>query len=134
MRFTFPTSHRSNVVLNLRRAGGDVEVVDDHTIRGAATAGRRDRDADGPYFIAEFSKPFTTFGTFHSEVTNKGEGLGHEDVQAGRRKISGDYAGAYVTYDTKAGDQVVVRIAHGHSAAEAEQRLRAQDSDADFDR
>jgi predicted alpha-1,2-mannosidase len=134
MRFTFPQSHRSNVVLNLRRAGGDVEVVDDHTIRGVAAAGRRDRDTDGPYFVAEFSRAFTTFGTFHSEVTMKGEGLGREDVKAGRRNVSGDYAGAYVTYDTKAGDQVVVRIAHGHSAEEAQRRLRAKDSDTDFDR
>jgi predicted alpha-1,2-mannosidase len=134
MRFTFPGSHRSNVVLNLRRDGGDVEVVDDHTIRGVAMAGRRDSDTDGPYFVAEFSRPFTTFGTFHADVTAKGEGLGREDVEAGRRSVSGDYAGAYVTYDTKAGDQVVVRIAHGHSAEEAEHRLRAQDSDTDFDR
>lgn len=134
MRFTFPQSHRSNVVINLRRAGGDMEVVDDHTVRGVATAGRRDHDADGPYFVAAFSRPFTHFGTFHSDVTMKGEGLGHEDIQAGRRRISGDYAGAYLTFDTKAGEQVVVRIAHGHSAEEADQRLKAQDSDADFDR
>lgn len=134
MRFTFPESHRSNVVVNLRRAGGDVEVVGDRIIRGVATAGRRDRDADGPFFVAEFSRPFASFGSFHSDVTHTGEGLGHEDVQAGRRTVSGDYAGAYVTFDTKGGDQVVVRIAHGHSAQEAEQRLRAQDSDADFDR
>ncbi|KAF1005976.1 MAG: hypothetical protein GAK28_02884 [Luteibacter sp.] len=134
MRFTFPESHRSNVVLNLRRGGGDLEVVDDHTVRGVATEGRRDHDADGPYFVAEFSRPFASFGTFHSEITQKGEGLGREDVQAGRRTISGDYAGAYLTFDTKAGDQVVVRIAHGHSAEEADQRLTAKDSDADFDR
>lgn len=88
MRFTFPESHRSNVVVNLRRAGGDVEVVGDHVIRGVATAGRRDRDADGPFFIAEFSKPFTTFGTFHAEITDKGEGLGRENIEAGRRKIT----------------------------------------------
>lgn len=134
MRFTFPQSKRSNVVINLRRAGGDVEVVDDHTVRGQAASGKRDRDTDGPYFVAEFSRPFASFGTFHSEVTMKGEGLGREDVQAGRRKISGDYAGAYLTFDTKAGEQVVVRIAHGHSAEEADQRLKAQDSDTDFDR
>jgi len=134
MRFTFPESHRSNVVINLRRDGGDVEVVNDHTIRGVATAGRRDHDADGPYFVAEFSRPFASFGTFHANLSDKGEGLGGEDVQAGRRNVSGSYAGGYVTFDTKAGDQVVVRIAHGHSAEEADQRLHAQDSDTDFDR
>ncbi|MET4677024.1 putative alpha-1,2-mannosidase [Luteibacter sp. PvP120] len=134
MRFTFPESHRANVVLNLRRDGGDVEVVGDRTIRGVAKAGRHDHDADGPFFVAEFSRPFTVFGSFHAEVNHQGEGLGREDVQAGRRTVSGDYAGAYVTFDTKAGDQVVLRIAHGHSAAEAEQRLHAQDSDPEFDR
>lgn len=133
MRFTFPESHRSNVVIHLRRQGGEVEVVDDHTVRGVAAAGRRDRDADGPYFVAEFSRPFAGFGTFRSEVTLRGEGLGREDVQAGRRAISGDYAGAYLTFDTRAGDAVVVRIAHGHSEQEADQRLHAQDSDTDFD-
>lgn len=134
MRFTFPESHRSNVIINLRRDGGEVEVVDDHTVRGVATAGRRDHDADGPFFVAEFSRPFAHFGTFHAEIIHKGEGLGREDVQADRRSVSGDYAGAYLTFDTKNGDQVTVRIAHGHSAAEAEQRLKAQDSDTDFDR
>ncbi|MDF4003277.1 GH92 family glycosyl hydrolase [Luteibacter sp. PPL552] len=134
MRFTFPESRRSHVIVNLRRDGGQVEVVDDHTVRGVATAGGRDRDADGPFFVAEFSRPFAAFGTFHADVTHVGEGLGREDVQAGRRQVAGDYAGAYVTFDTRAGDQVTVRIAHGHSAAEAEQRLHAQDSDADFDR
>jgi predicted alpha-1,2-mannosidase len=132
MRFTFPASHRSNVVVNLRRAGGDVEVVGDRTIQGVAASRRRDNDADGPFFVAEFSRPFARFGTFHANVNDKGEGLGDEDVQADRRTVSGSYAGAYVSFDTKAGEQVLVRIAHGHSADEAEQRLRA--ADADFDR
>lgn len=132
MRFTFPASHRSNVVVNLRRAGGDVEVVGDRTIRGVTTDGRKDNDADGPFFVAEFSRPFASFGTFHANLSDKGEGLGGEDVQADRRTVSGSYAGAYVTFDTQAGEQVQLRIAHGHSAVEAEQRLRA--ADADFDR
>lgn len=134
MRFTFPTSHRSNVVVNLRRAGGDVEVVGDRTLRGVATVGREESDPDGPWFVAEFSRPFTGFGTFHANRNDRSEGLGDEDVQAGRRTVSGSYAGAYVTFDTKAGEQVLVRIAHGHSADEAEQRLRAEDGGWDFER
>ncbi|AIF45979.1 GH92 family glycosyl hydrolase [Dyella japonica] len=133
MRFTFPASHRSNVVVNLRRGGGTVEVVDDHTIRGLAE-GRAERDSDGNWFVAEFSRPFAGFGSFRALHNDQGRGLGDEDVQAGRRTVSGSYAGAYVTFDTKAGEQVLVRIAHGHSAEEAEQRLHAEGDRWDFDR
>ena len=33
-----------------------------------------------------------------------------------------------------AGEQVLVRVAHGHSADEAEQRLRDEDADGNFER
>jgi predicted alpha-1,2-mannosidase len=134
MRFTFPASHRSNVIVNLRRAGGEVEVVGDHTIRGVTTGRRPERDSDGRWFVAEFSRPFASFGTFRADHEHEGYGIGDADVQQDRRSVSGSYAGAYVTFDTRAGEQVRVRIAHGHSAAEAEARLRAEDPDGDFDR
>jgi len=133
MRFTFPASRRSNVVINLRRAGGEVEVVGDRTIRGVSTDGRASRDPNGAWFVAEFSRPFAAFGSFHANREHEGYGIGGQDVEAGRRKISGSYAGAYVTFDTQAGEQVLVKIAHGHSAEEAEQRLRAEDPAWDFD-
>ncbi len=134
MRFTFPASHRANVVVNLRHAGGDVEVVGDRIIRGVAEGTRKERDTDGAYFVAEFSRPFASFGTFRADHNDNDHGFGSEDVQAGRRTVSGNYAGAYVTFDTKDGEQVLVRVAHGHSAEEAEQRLHADDSNWDFDR
>lgn len=134
MRFTFPASHRSNVVINLRQNGGDVEVVNDRTIRGVASGTRGERDSDGPFFIAEFSQPFARFGTFRADHSERSRGLGSEDVQADRRTISGNYAGAYVTFDTRAGEQVLMRVAHGHSAEEAEQRLHSAGKDWDFDR
>jgi predicted alpha-1,2-mannosidase len=134
MRFTFPASHRSNVIVNLRREGGDVEVVGDRTVRGLAADGQRKDDTDGPWFVAEFSRPFSAFGTFRATRGDEDWGLGDKDVQAGRRTVSGSYAGAYVTFDTQAGEQVRVRSAHGHSAEEAEARLHAEDPDGDFDR
>jgi predicted alpha-1,2-mannosidase len=134
MRFTFPASHRSNVVVDLRRPGGEVQVVGDRTIQGVVADGRRNHDANGPWFVAEFSRPFAGFGTFRADRSREGYGIGDADVQQGRRSVSGSYAGAWVTFDTKAGDQVRVRIAHGHSAAEAQARLRAEDPDGDFER
>src|SRR5581483_10538474 len=134
MRFTFPASHRANVVINLRRPGGDVEVVDDRTIRGVSANKRAQEGSDGPWFVAEFSRPFTAFGSFRADHEHEGFGIGDQDVQADRRSVSGSYAGAYVTFDTQAGEQVLMKIAHGHSAQEAEQRLRAEDPDWDFAR
>lgn len=132
MRFTFPASHRSNIVLNLRHQGGEVDVVDDHTIRGVAGNGHSVGGGDGSWFVVKFSKPFAHFGTFRAVHVDNDPGLGNEDVKAGRRVVGGSYAGAYVTFDTQAGEQVLMQMAHGHSAAEAEERLH--DGEADFDR
>jgi predicted alpha-1,2-mannosidase len=134
MRFTFPASHRSNVIIDLRRAGGNVEVIGDRKIRGVAARKDADRDSDGPWFVAEFSRPFASFGTFHAIHDRQGFGLGDKDVQAGRRTASGSYAGAYATFATQAGEQVLVKVAHGYSAEEAEQRLRTEAPDWDFER
>jgi len=134
MRFTFPESQRANVILNLRRKGGQVELVDARTIRGmSASDGAKERSEDGPYFVAEFSKPFAALGTFSSNQQHVGWGIGDKDVAPDRRSVSGQHAGAYVTFHTKAGEQVLVKLAHGHSYAEAEQRLRAESKGWDFD-
>src|SRR3546814_15445871 len=87
MGFTCPQSDRSNVIVNLRRHGGTVEVVGDRVVRGIS----KDRDStDGAYFVAEFSKPFAALGTFRkSPGDNIGWGIGTSDVQPGARDISG---------------------------------------------
>ncbi|MEO8777453.1 MAG: GH92 family glycosyl hydrolase [Rhodanobacter sp.] len=131
MRFTFPASHRSNVIINLRRPGGTMEVVGDHIVRGV-DAGWHGKN--GSWFVAEFSRPFASFGTFRAEPSNDSWGIGDKDVQANRRTVMGSYAGAYVTFDTQTGEQVLMKIAHGSSVADAEQRLRAEDPDGDFAR
>ena len=134
MRFTFPASERANVVLDLRREGGNVEVVGDRKIVGMATRKDKSPAADGPWFVAEFSRPFAGFGTFRAVHGKQPVSLGYQDVQAGRRTISGNNAGAYVSFATQAGEQVLVRIAHGYSVAEAEQRLRKESPDWNFER
>src|SRR3546814_6854378 len=53
MRFTFPESERSNVIINFPRHGGTVEIVGDAKVRGVS---EQSRATDGAYFVAEFSK------------------------------------------------------------------------------
>ncbi len=137
-RFSFPATEKAHVLLDLDGMGGDVEVVGDHTVRGQmqrGRPGRRGSDANGAFFVAEFSKPFQSFGTFRQiPPANGGPSLGDKDVEADRRTISGNYAGAYLQFATTESEQVLVKIAHGQSYAMAEERLQAEDPGWDFDR
>ncbi|WP_419806152.1 GH92 family glycosyl hydrolase [Terriglobus sp.] len=131
MRFTFPASERANVLLNFREHGGRMEIVDDHTVRGIA---QDSRAIDGAYFVAEFSRPFRDCGVFRkSPGKDAGWGIGDKDVQPGAKQIAGTYAGGYLTFRTTAGEQVLVKIAHGTSYAQAEQRLRDELPGWDFE-
>ncbi len=143
-RFTFPATDKAHVQFELSRLGGDVEVVGDHTIRGklqfSDPPDNPPGGIDGPntaYFVAEFSRPFKSFGTFRRILPEKetyGSILGHQDVEPDGRTQSGHYVGAYAQFDTTDGEQVLVKIAHGASYAAAEVRLQAEDPGWDFDR
>jgi predicted alpha-1,2-mannosidase len=126
-RFTFPASEKSHILLDLGGRGGTVEIVDDHTVRGQS---RR-----GTYFIAEFSRPFTIYGTFRQNPPEHHGWpvLGFPDVQPGARTVSGDYAGAYLRFFTQAGEQILVKTAWGLTPEIAEQRLQSEDPGWDFD-
>lgn len=139
-RFTFPETKRAHILLDLGRAGGDVEIVGDRIVRGEAsrgTPGHIGADPDDAYFVAEFSRPFLLFGTFRQippaqEDTRKPL-VGDNEVNPGARSISGHYAGAYLQFATTEGEQVSVKIASGRNYVMAEERLRAEDPGWDFD-
>lgn len=133
-RFTFPQSDKAHVLLDLGRAGGTVEVVGNDTIRGQMARGRRGPIAS-PYFVAEFSRPFKSFGVFKQIPPNgSGSMIGNKDVEPGGRSASGNYAGAYLQFSTTEGEQILVRVASGTSYAAAEEQLRAESADWSFDR
>ncbi|MBB5714108.1 GH92 family glycosyl hydrolase [Sphingomonas aerophila] len=134
MRFTFPASEQSHLVLNLPGRGGSVEVVGDRTVRGVATR-RGDRDApDGSYFVAQFSKPFRSHGTFRKSPGDaRGYGIGTSDSFPGANTVEGSFAGAYLDFTTRDGEAVMVKMAHGTSYADAERRIREENPGWDFD-
>jgi predicted alpha-1,2-mannosidase len=128
-RFTFPQTEKANILFDLGGEGGDIEVVDDHTVRGQSRNHR--------YYIVEFSKPFQQFGTFHQylpEHANAGYLVGFDDVEPNQHTISGNFAGAYLRFATTQGEQVLVKVASGISYEQAEARLQAENPGWDFDR
>ena len=136
-RFTFPATDKAHVVLDLGARGGTVEIVGDHTVRGQLQRGRYGHRGGGfgdTYFVAEFSKPFSSFGTFRQIPPKQGDGLGDKDVEPDTRTLSGNFAGTYLQFATTEGGQVLVKVAHGQSYADAEQKLQSEDPGWDFER
>lgn len=136
-RFTFPDTNKAHVLLDLGQRGGSVEVVGNDTVRGKAKhpAKHHEDVAGNIYFVAKFSQPFQSFGTFRQIPPESGSRslIGNKDVEPDARKISGPFAGAYVRFATTNGEQVLMKIAHGHSYAEAKHRLKAEDPGWSFD-
>jgi predicted alpha-1,2-mannosidase len=130
-RFTFPGSEKANILLDLGHSGGDVEIVDDHTVRGKSQRGSE-------YFVAVFSRPFISSGTFKQEPPaqsgRREPVLGFSDVEPGVSSLSGPYVGAYLRFKTRQGEQVLVKIATAASYQLAGQRLKNEDPGWDFDR
>jgi predicted alpha-1,2-mannosidase len=126
-RFTFPQTEKAHILLDLGRRGGDLEILNDRTVRGKAARGSM-------YFVAEFSRPFTVSGTF--KVFPPGGPreslLGDDEVAPGATTTSGSFAGAYLTFATKASEQVLVKTATGVSYEAAEEKLHAEDPGWDF--
>jgi predicted alpha-1,2-mannosidase len=126
-RFTFPASEKSHILLDVGGRGGTVEIVDDHTVRGQSER--------GSYFIAEFSQPFTIYGTYRQNPPDhRGfRVVGWSDVNPGAHTVSGNYAGAYLRFSTHAGEQILVKTSWGVTPEMAEQRLQSEDPGWDFD-
>ena len=127
-RLTFPRSEKANVLLDLGRGGGDVEVVDKTTVRGRSAN-------DRTYFLAKFSRPFEAFGTFKETppTSPRQQLIGDDDVMPESKTVSGHFAGSYLRYATTEGEQVLVKVASGPSYEAAEQRLQSEITGWDFD-
>ena len=128
-RYTFPASDAAHVVLDLAHmmSGGrvldsELRVVDDATIEGGRRVSRWAQDRH-VYFVARFSKPFTSFGLQVGD-----------ERKPGLREARGTRLRAWVDYRTAAGETVVVRVALSPTSVEGARRnLEAEASRPDFD-
>lgn len=124
-RFTFPQSERGTVLIDLGAGESSIEIVGDHTVRGQAGRGRS--------FVAEFSKPFKKFGTFRQNQPRlDGARVRRDDaIRPESRSESGSYAGTFLNFSTKAGEQILVRIVTDRTFEAAQQQLDGEARDFD---
>lgn len=128
-RFTFPGSDRSTVLMDLGTGYNHIQIIGDNTIGG--WHGHR----HGECFVAEFSRPFKSFGTFHQDtpVLDGARVHRNDDVSPDSRSDEGNYAGCYLDFSTTNGEQVLVKIATGRSVEDARSKLDSENPAWDFD-
>jgi predicted alpha-1,2-mannosidase len=140
-RFTFPKTDRATVLLDMGGRGGPgVEIVGDRKVRGQTQRAMRGQALGARlFFVAEFSKPFKSFGTFRQAPPAEGslEGrrsiLGTDSTTPGSRSETGAFAGCYLNYSTTEGEQIVVKVASGPSYEHAQRKLETESPGWNFD-
>jgi predicted alpha-1,2-mannosidase len=126
-RYTFPSSGRANVVLDLTHR--DKVIDSELRITGGTTfVGWRRSEGWAKdqivYFAGEFSQPFNAWGISEDDR-----------VSTDQRNVRGTNIKAYFTFDATRGAPILVRVGiSAVSMAGALRNLRAEISDWDFDR
>lgn len=129
-KYTFPKG-KSNILINLgtsltRQKGAVLKKVSEKEIEGfKITGGFCGMDnIQTVYFVAELSKEPISSG-----VWNDGKKI--EDF---KREMAGDNIGAYFTFDTKEGEEILVKVGISYVSIEnARKNLRAEQPKFDFD-
>ncbi len=133
MRFTFPESRESGVVIDAFDRGSRVETLDDRTVAGYTT-----RNSGGVpdnfrnWFVIRFDKPFDAVELTDSPSSYR---AGSRPLYPeGGKSVEGDHAVAKVHFATVRGEQVTARIASSFiSAEQAVRNLESELGQDDFE-
>ena len=134
LRFTFPESAESGVVIDAFDRGSCVEIVDENTVAGYTT-----RNSGGVpenfrnWFVVRFDKPFDGVQLADLAAKCRAGEPGVQYPEAGKQ-VTGDHAVAAVYFATHRGEQVTARVASSFiSAEQALRNLESEVGDADFE-
>ena len=102
MRFTFPETDKANIVVDAFDRGSHIQVLPEkNMIIGYTTKNSGGVPSNFKnYFVVQFSKPFT----YRATVTNG-------NIVEGKLEAKENHVGAIVGFNTKRGEQVLVRVA-----------------------
>lgn len=123
MRFTFPDSEASGVVIDAFDRGSYVKVLsDEQTVVGYTTRNSGGVPANfRNWFVIRFDKPFASVQTWDGEKT------------IDQVEYTGDHAGAVVGFATQRGEQVSARIASSFISLEQAYQNLKELGDDEFD-
>ncbi|NQU50975.1 MAG: glycoside hydrolase family 92 protein, partial [Bacteroidetes bacterium] len=125
-RYTFPESDNSNIIIDLKNRDhvleSNIEIISDTEIQGLRKS-RRWAQQQFVYFYAKFSKPFSSYGIALNDT-----------LVEGINKAEGKNIRAFVHYNTKNDEQILVKIGISAVSIEgAKKNLEAENTDWNFE-
>lgn len=134
-RYTFPASDRSNILIDLgHEIGPDdksgislIRIKGDREMEGLKVA----NNGVKIYFVAEFNKPFTYYGTWDADYQTPESA---EGMWPYKYEEEGTNVGAFVSFKTKKDEQIMVKVALSHVSIEgARKNMNAEAPHWDFE-
>ncbi|MDO3643179.1 GH92 family glycosyl hydrolase [Mucilaginibacter sp. L3T2-6] len=124
-RFTFPESDSSHILIDAFDKGSYIKIIPgERKIIGYSTKNSGAvTDNFKDYFVIYIDKPFEIASTWHDK-----------DIDNGKLEYNGDHAGAAISFKTKKGEQVHLRVASSFiSMEQAELNLKRELAHDGFD-
>ncbi len=121
-RYTFPETNNARIILDVghqignmsQRDHSEFKIINNNRIEGTKGAG-----LGKVYFVAEFSKPFTYYGTFDASYkTPESDG----SIFPYKNAEAGDKIGAFVQFRTKEKEQIMVKVGISYTSVEGARR------------
>jgi predicted alpha-1,2-mannosidase len=131
LRFTPPSPcDNLNIIINTRKEGGHVKIIPE-TMEVVGYTKEHGRsitpDNFAGYFVAEFSKPFSSYGTWRDKEIH----LGSKTAKTEK----GHRGGAFVRFASRPSEVILMRVGTSFiSIDQARQNLKSEIQEWDFDR
>ena len=130
-RFTFPANEQSHLLFDIGNQQGEsgpsvdseVTITEDGHIEGWVKT--------LPHYINKYQHGATLTMYFSAEVDRKPEAFGtflKDRAFAGQKNVKGVGAGAYLTYNTKGGEQVTAKVGLSYTSVENARLNRMQET------
>ena len=134
-RYTFPETNQARIIFDLGHQIGETQsgkenrlkIIGKNRIEGKRGSGR-----STVYFVAEFSKPFTYYGTFDNEFVAPESGHG---IFPYKNEESGNKIGAFFQYATNENEEILVKVGISYTSIDgARANLKEEIPHWDFDK
>ena len=134
-KYTFPKAENAHILIDLGHSLGKLSEKKSHIkiINNTQVEGYKCSTRGTVYFVAEFSKPFSSYGTWNKSYKKPESGGGV--INPYKSAETGTEVGVFLDYSTSVDEAVLVKVAISHVSIEgAKKNLKVELDHWDFNK